>query len=138
MGRNHPRNLIPMAKNKHPKINLGSKPKKLSEIPAKEAKDKVYYPSMHVSGDHSLAAIPHGEFHFKGKAKKISHSIRTDAEGKQHHSVEMEVHHITPTDVEDGAIEGGEDLQPQSPGYTSDSGDKLDSALEKISAKKSK
>lgn len=95
------------------KIDLGSKvepmgPMAFEKSVAGKETPKVSYPSMYVhkTGDEGFDSVPDGDFHFHGKGKVVSRGVE-ERDGKKHHNMEMEVHHIEPMDNADGESEGG-------------------------------
>ena len=123
-------------------IDLGSKPEPMpmpAEVGAKSGKAKaptVSYPTLYASkhvgkGETGFEGMPEPgkEFDFHGHGKVLSHS-HEQREGKAHHRVELEVHHIVPHSSK-GEKTGGE-------GEPSDPGEGLQQELKKIEKKKSK
>lgn len=111
------------------KINLGitekvpvysdSKPH-----PAKDAKveEKTYYPTAHIRLD-KKAKFPEGEFNFSGTGKIIEKCERTNREGKDSCTYELEIRELNA-----GGIKSGD----EEPSAT----DSLKSAIKKAASEK--
>lgn len=108
-----------MAKQSSKAINLGVTPPKPSKADVAQPAKKTgpYYPSVYINDIPDLHKLPDGEFTFTGTGKLISRKVE-DRNGKKTCSCELEIHSIEPDE-------------------STEAGDTLDDALDKIEAKKS-